>query len=115
MSTVLLVNGSPYGTELPFNALRLAQALELSGESVELLFMGDGVNTARRGQEPRAAHASIEALLAEILEKGVAVTLCGTCCQTRGLLESDLIDGARVGTIHELAAAVKRSDRVISF
>jgi uncharacterized protein involved in oxidation of intracellular sulfur len=115
MSIAMLINASPYGTEQPFNALRLAQALELAGEKVELLFMGDGVNAARRGQEPRGAHASLEALLSELVEKGVEVTLCGTCCQTRGLQHPDLIEGAVTGTIHDLARIVQRSDKVVSF
>jgi uncharacterized protein involved in oxidation of intracellular sulfur len=111
----MIINASPYGTEQPFNALRLAQALELAGETVELLFMGDAVNSARRGQEPRGAHASLEALLTELIEKGVGVTLCGTCCQTRGLQETDLIEGAVSGTIHDFASAVRASEKVISF
>ena len=115
MSVVLLINASPYGSELPYNALRLAEALELAGETVELLLMGDAVNTARRSQDPRAAHASLEALVTELTEKGAGVTLCGTCCQTRGLQEADLIEGVVVGTIHDFARIVKSSDKVISF
>ncbi len=115
MSVAMLVNASPYGTEQPFNALRLAQALELAGETVELLFMGDAVNVARQGQDPRGAHASLEALLIELIEKGVDVTLCGTCCQTRGLRESDLIEGVVSGNIHDFARVVHASDKVISF
>ncbi len=78
---------------LPYNALRVAAALELGGQQVEFLLMGDGVNTAGAGRIPRAAHTSLEPLLAELVEKGAAVTLCGTCCQTRGLQEADLIEG----------------------
>ena len=114
MSVALLVKTSPYGAEGPFNALRLAQALELAGERVELLLMGDAVNTARRGQDPRTAHASLEALLAELTEKGVSVTLCGTCCQARGLQESDLVEGVVIGTIHDFARIVKESDKTVS-
>ena len=115
MSTVLLVNTSPYGSEGPFNALRLAQALETAGEPVELLLMGDAVNTARRGQDPRTAHASLEALLAGLVDSGVHVTLCGTCCQTRGLAEGDLIEGTTIGTIHDFAHAMRATDKVVSF
>ena len=115
MSVALLVNASPYGTEGPFNALRLAQALEMADERVELLFMGDAVNTARHGQDPRTAHASLEALLAELVDKGVNVTLCGTCCQTRGLQEGDLVEGVVVGTIHDFARIVKECDKTVSF
>jgi uncharacterized protein involved in oxidation of intracellular sulfur len=89
--------------------------LELAGETVHLLFMGDAVNIARRGQDPRSAHASLEALLIELVEKGVSVTLCGTCCQTRGLQGSDLVEGVVTGTIHEIARVVHQSDKVISF
>lgn len=115
MSVAVLVNASPYGTEGPFNALRLAQALELAEERVELLLMGDAVNTARRDQDPRGTHASLEALLAALVAKGVSVTLCGTCCQTRGLREADLVEGVVAGTIHDFARVVKGADKVISF
>jgi len=115
MTFALLVNSSPYGSEGPFNALRLAKALELEGEHIELLFMGDGVNTARRGQEPRTAHASLEPMLAELIEAGAGITLCGTCCETRGLHEADIVDGAVVGTIHDFARHMKVSDKVVSF
>jgi uncharacterized protein involved in oxidation of intracellular sulfur len=111
----VLVNASPYGSELPYNALRVAAALELAGEEVELLLMGDGVNAARRGQDPRAAHAPLEPMVAELLGKGAVVTLCGTCCQTRGLQASDLIEGVAVGTIHDFARVISVSAKVVSF
>jgi sulfur relay (sulfurtransferase) complex TusBCD TusD component (DsrE family) len=79
------------------------------------LLMGDAVNTARRGQDPRNAHTSLEAMLVELVEKGVDVTLCGTCCQTRGLSEADLVDGVVVGTIHDFARVVKDSSKAVSF
>lgn len=115
MSIAVLVNASPYGSELPYNALRLADALELAGEDVELLLMGDAVSIARRGQDPRAAHASLEALLKELAGKGAGITLCGACCQTRGLQEADLVDRVAVGTIHDFARVIRSSDKVISF
>jgi sulfur relay (sulfurtransferase) complex TusBCD TusD component (DsrE family) len=115
MATVVLVNTAPYGTEGPYNALRLAQALALQGEEVDLFFMGDGVHTGRAGQEPLTAHASLEGMLREVLERAVPVTLCGTCCKARGVAENELVKGVRVGTIKELADLVRRADRVVSF
>jgi uncharacterized protein involved in oxidation of intracellular sulfur len=114
MPIAVLVNASPYGSELPYNALRVAAALQLD-EHVDLLLMGDAVNTARRGQDPRTAHASLEGLLADLIEKGADVTLCGTCCQTRGLLEVDLVEGVVVGTIHDFSRVLRACDKVISF
>jgi sulfur relay (sulfurtransferase) complex TusBCD TusD component (DsrE family) len=115
LATTLIVNGVPYGSELPYNALRLAGALLAKEEWVELFFLGDGVHTARRGQDPRGAHASLEEMLVDLLDKGAVATLCGTCCQTRGLGAADVVEGARLGTIHELADLVLRSDRVVAF
>lgn len=115
MSIALLINASPYGSKLPYNALHLAAALELAGEQVELLLMGDAVNIARRGQDPRAAHVSLEALLGELLEKGTGVTLCGTCCQTRGLAEAGLADRVTVGAIHDFVRVVQASAKVLGF
>jgi sulfur relay (sulfurtransferase) complex TusBCD TusD component (DsrE family) len=53
-------------------------------------------------------------MLIELVEKGAVVTLCGTCCQTRGLLEFDIVNNAVTGTIHDLASLVRSCDKVIS-
>ena len=78
MKTLILVNSTPYGTEGPYNALRLTEALLASGAQVDLFLMGDGVHTARRGQDPRDAHKSIEGMLAGALSAGADVAACGT-------------------------------------
>ena len=115
MKTLILVNSTPYGTEGPYNALRLTEALLASGAQVDLFLMGDGVHTARRGQDPRDAHKSIEGMLAAALSAGADVAACGTCCRTRGLEHDDLVDGVDVLTIHDLASLVSKADNVISF
>jgi uncharacterized protein involved in oxidation of intracellular sulfur len=115
MSVLLVVNTAPYGSEGPYNALRLADALAVRGEHVEVFLMGDAVAAARAGQDPRGAHASLEQMLAGLLEKGVDVSCCGTCCSTRGITADEIVVNARMATIHDLAAATVRSDRVVSF
>jgi sulfur relay (sulfurtransferase) complex TusBCD TusD component (DsrE family) len=105
----------PDGSEGPCNALRLVDDLLVTGEWVDMFLMGDAVPAARRGQDPRGAHTSIEDLLRTALDKGAAVAACGTCCRTRGLEPADLVDGVRVATIHDLAELVKKCDEVVSF
>ena len=73
MSVLLVVNTAPYGSEGPYNALRLAEALALRDEHVEVFLMGDAVHAARAGQDPRGAHASLEQMLLGLLEQGVDV------------------------------------------
>jgi sulfur relay (sulfurtransferase) complex TusBCD TusD component (DsrE family) len=115
MTVLLVVNTPPYGSEGPYNALRLAEALSLREERVEVFLMGDGVHAARAGQEPREAHASLEPMLTGLLERGVGIACCGTCCRARGVREGDLVEGVRMATIHDLAEAVTRCERTLSF
>ena len=115
MGILIVVNTAPYGSEGPYNAFRLADSLALREEHVEIFLMGDGVHAARAGQDPRGAHASLEEMLRQLLEKGVDVACCGTCCTARGLMDDAVVPGVRIETIHDLAAATVRSDKVVSF
>jgi uncharacterized protein involved in oxidation of intracellular sulfur len=115
MSVLLVVNTAPYGSEGPYNAFRLAEALTLRDEHVEVFLMGDAVHAARGGQDPRGAHASLESMLTQLLSGGVECSCCGACCAARGLAEVDLVADVSVATIHDLAAALARSDKVVSF
>jgi uncharacterized protein involved in oxidation of intracellular sulfur len=69
MSVLLVVNTPPYGSEGPYNAFRLAEALALREEHVEVFLMGDAVQAARAGQDPRGAHASLELMLVGLLRR----------------------------------------------
>jgi uncharacterized protein involved in oxidation of intracellular sulfur len=115
MAVLVVVSTAPYGSEGPYNAFRLADALALRDEHVEVFLMGDAVWAARAGQDPRGAHTSLQQMAESLLEKGVDVTCCGTCCTTRGLAEHDLIPQVRVGTVHDLAVAMVRADKAVSF
>ena len=115
MSLLIVVNTAPYGSEGPYNAFRLAEALALRDEHVEIFLMGDAVHAARAAQDPRGAHASLELMLLGLLDKSVDVSCCGTCCTARGLVEDQVIPGVRLETVHDLAAALARSDKVVSF
>lgn len=115
MSVLLVVTTPPYGSEGPYNAFRLAEALLLRDERVEIFLMGDAVHAARAGQDPRGAHASIEAMARELLDKGADILCCGTCCTARGLDADGVTPGIHIATIHDLAASTVRSDKVISF
>lgn len=91
MSVLIVVNTAPYGSDGPYNAfLRLAEALALCDEHAEVFLTGDAVRAARAGQDPR-----------------------GACCTARGLAEDDVVPGVRAQSIHDLAAATARSDKVI--
>ena len=115
MKVLLLVENPPYGSEGPYNALRLADALLERGEWEDLFFVGDGVHAARTGQDPSGAAVSVEGQLRGVLERGAEVMLCGTCCRSRGQALEHVVEGARIGTIRELADLVADADKVVTF
>jgi sulfur relay (sulfurtransferase) complex TusBCD TusD component (DsrE family) len=115
VSVLVEVSTAPYGSEGPYNALRLAGALNLRDEHGEISLIGGAVHATRAGQDPRGAHHSLELMLMPLLTAGMECVCCGTSCAARGLTESDLVADVRLATIHDPASAVARCDKVVSF
>jgi uncharacterized protein involved in oxidation of intracellular sulfur len=72
---LLIVNDAPYGSEHPYNALRLALNLVKRPEiSVRVFLMGDGVNYAWRGQKTPDGYYNVERMLQSIARRGEVAT-----------------------------------------
>lgn len=119
METItFILQSPPYGDEKIWNALRLAKALTTAaiGMKVNIFLLGDGVVAAKKGQKPPEGFYNLEKMLKELVDQGSNVIACRTCVASRGLVESDLVDGVRVGTtVGNLAQWVKESQKVLSF
>ena len=119
METItMILQSAPYGDEKIWNAFRLAQSLITAfiGMKVNIFLTGDGVTTAKRGQKPPGGYYHLENMLKELIQKGVEVVACKTCIAARGLSQSDLIEGVKVGsTVGDLARWVKESEKVLSY
>lgn len=114
-STLFIVNDAPYGNERAYNALRLAGTLAArEGESVRLFLMADAVGCAKSGQKVPEGYYSVQLMLGKVLRKG-EVGLCGTCMDARGLRDDELIEGARRGTMAQLADWTAEADKVLVF
>lgn len=116
MHILLIVNDSPYGSERPYQALRLAGALLESEEDLELTFYltADGVYCARRGQQTPQGYYNIERMLKPILRRG-SVMACRTCLEARGLALPDLVEGVREARLGELAQFTLEADKVLVY
>lgn len=113
-----ILQGPPYGDEKIWNGLRLARALTTAaiGMKVNIFLLGDGVTAAKKGQKPPEGFYNLEQMLKELIDQGSEVIACRTCVGARGLTQSDLIDGVKVGTTTgNLARWVKESQKVLSF
>lgn len=118
MTTLLILNDPPYGTERCYNALRLAIALLKRDPAAEVtvFLMADAVGAARRGQKVPDGHYSPERMLKRIASSGEGrVLLCGTCMDARGMTDDDLMAGAGRSTMEALAEATAAATKVLVF
>ena len=114
---LLLINDPPYGTERVYNALRLAHALlkRDAATQVTVFLMADAVPAAKARQKTPDGYYNVERMLKRVLSGKGSVLLCGTCMDARGIDDGELMQGARRGTMDELADATAEADKVLIF
>ena len=117
MSNVLMIiNGSAYGLDSTYNAIRLAGTLSRRESVVTTVFlMGDGVTAAMSGQKSPDGYYKLDRMLTTVTRHGGAILCCGTCMDARGIHEDMLIGGARRSTMDELADHTLAADKVLVF
>ncbi len=117
VSLTIIANDAPYGSEKTWNALRLAKASILNevNMAVRVFLMGDSVASAKKGQITLEGYYNLEKMITDLIAKGVEIQCCGTCLNSRGILDSDLVEGVKRGTMIILAKWVKESDRIVTF
>lgn len=114
MKYLFIINDPPYGSERPYNALRLVHALIKHDAQVSVFLMADAVLAAKSGQNTPDGYYNMERMLKRVIAKG-KVMLCGTCMDARGLMEDELLDGAGRSTMDELARHTADADKVLVF
>jgi uncharacterized protein involved in oxidation of intracellular sulfur len=116
VNVLVIANGPAYGSELPFNALRLAVTLAKRDDvHVRLFLMGDAVVAAIDGQDLPDGYYHLDRMLRGLARKGADVGCCGTCMDARGIVEERLVDGAHRSTMEELADWTLEADRIVTF
>jgi uncharacterized protein involved in oxidation of intracellular sulfur len=115
VNVLIIVNDQPYGSERPYNALRLAHALS-KRDDVELrvFLLGDAVACAVAGQQLPEGHYHLDRMLKGILHRA-QIGCCGTCLDARGLHEETLVEGARRSTLEELTDWTLWADKALAF
>ena len=103
MAILLILNQQPYdGTDVTWNALRLAKRLHEDGAEVRIFLMNDSVDLARDGIEPPAGVEDMAAMLKALIFNGIPVKVCGTCQNRCGVLKGEpYYEGAQFSTMGE--------------
>jgi uncharacterized protein involved in oxidation of intracellular sulfur len=115
---LLILNREPYdGTDVTWNALRLAGKLLEKGAIVRIFLMNDAVDLARNETvKPENYDQDLVAMLKELIERGVPVKVCGTCMARCGIFKNrPYFEGTEKATMNDLTEWVLDSDKVLTF
>lgn len=117
MKHLIIINEQPYGSEKPYNGLRLAMQIQkdFPGESVRVFLMADAAACAKSGQTTPNGFYNIERMIRSVLINKGEVKICGSCAAARGISEGAIIEGTKMSTMFELTAWYMDSDKIISF
>jgi uncharacterized protein involved in oxidation of intracellular sulfur len=116
MNVLLVINGSAYGLDSTYNAVRLSASLAKRDDVfVTVFLMGDGVTTAIAGQKTPDGYYKLDRMLTIVLRNGGQILCCGTCMDARGIQDSMLMEGARRSTMEELADNTLSAEKVLVF
>jgi uncharacterized protein involved in oxidation of intracellular sulfur len=117
MKALLILNRNPYdGTDVTWNALRLADQLLNAGLEVNVFLMNDAVDLARDAARPPEGYFDLGEMLKGLIGRGVPVKVCGTCKVRCGIHKGEpYFDGAQEAKMTELAQWIKETDRIVTF
>ena len=118
MKVLIIFNREPYdNTDVTWNGLRLAGKLFEAGQEVRIFLMNDAVDMARDVCKPPEHYdQDLSQMLKDLIARGVAVKVCGTCMARCGIYKNQpYFDGAASSTMPALAEWVIDSDKVITF
>ena len=117
MITIIL-NHQPYdGTDLTWNALRLAKTLHKSGEKVNIFLMNDAVDLTRdKTNKPDNYDNDLVAMLKRMYAQGIQLQACGTCNARCGIFKNEpYFDKKISSTMQVLTDWVIKSKQVMTF
>lgn len=116
MNILVIINDPAYGSERPYNALRLAGSLaKRDGTDVRVFLLGDGVTCALTGQTVSNGYYHLDRMLKSVVHHGGKVGCCGTCLDARGIREQMLVEVAARSTLEELTDWTLDADKVVAF
>lgn len=114
-SMTVIIFEAPYAKERALSALRFAWTADLEGHTVKIWLFENGVYLAKKGQKPAQGLTNYGQMLEDLIKGGVEVKACVVCAEARGLAQTELIDGVKLATVHDLVEWTVNSDKVITF
>lgn len=116
-SVLLILSRQPYdGTDVTWNALRLAERLLKDRVEARLFVMNDAVDLLRDSSQPPEGFFDLVQMLKELIAKGVTVKACTTCQGRCGLNKGQpYFDEGLKSNMAQLSEWIQTSDKVLTF
>ena len=117
MKLLILAYGDPYdGSDVVWNALRVAAFQRDLGDEVNVFLMSDAVTLVHR-ETPQPDGAPYDAFteFEVAAEGGVVFKTCGTCLKNRDLAADKVDARAPAATLKDLAEWLGRADKTLTF
>jgi tRNA 2-thiouridine synthesizing protein D len=111
----IIINEAPYAKERAMSALRFAATCDIEGHKVRIWLFENGVYLAKKDQKPAQGLINYGQNLENLIQGKVEVKACVVCVEARGLTQTELFDGVKIATVHELVEWTIDSDKVIVF
>lgn len=112
----IILNEGP-NTMRSWNGLRVAGALLDVNLEVEVVLFDEAVICAKKGQNPPEdlKGLNLAQKLTDLMKLGVKVLVCGSCCEAKGLKKEEVIEGAQVCCLMDVANTIKTSKETLVF
>lgn len=95
-------------------AVKLAQAALDKGYAVRIFGYGEAVTLVKSGQDPKR-FPNVGKETEAMLERGLEVVVCETCCKARGIARGEEIEGTKVGSLtNDMSRFVAEGDRMVT-
>ena len=99
-------------TNLDF-AVKLSAAAIEKGHKVDLWVSGNGTMLSIKGQRPFKDYSYLEKTVTELMEKGLNVTACEACAESRGYHADNTLPGFKRFSMDWYLASAFDADRVL--
>ena len=113
---IVFLNEGP-SSPRSWNGLRVANGMLDVNMEVKIILFDDAVFCAKKGQKLPVGleEQNLASKLTELSKLDVAVWVCGTCMQSKGLTHEELTDGVNECCMMDVCNSIKDSDNVLVF
>lgn len=112
----MILSQKPYdGSDVTWNALRMADTAIGLGHSVNVFVMNDAVDITKENSKPEGFEFDLGAMLLDLEKRGAQIKLCTTCINRCGIAKGSLLNQGWPGSMKDLVLWTAEADKVVTF